>query len=223
MPNEGSDTAKGLRREPIQRRSQASLDRLLDVTEELLKERRFDSILVADIVRRAKSSVGVFYSRFKDKADVLYALIDRENNNSADMARAFFELQEQAKDVPLPMLVRRAISLMVNQYRNRRHVLAPIIGLNLSQPERYVFDNPVKQRIREGALTLARDRGSEVNHQDPELGVRMTIGFITSFLEHLTVLDQSGYCGMTLDDPRLEDELFKMADRYLGFKDQSIG
>ncbi len=209
---------KGVRREPLQQRSQASLDRLLDVTEELLKERRFESILVADIVRRAKSSVGVFYSRFQDKADVLFALVDRENRLSIDAANQFIS-PEQFVGVPVGKIVRRGIQVLINNYRSRRHVLAPNIGLHLSQPDRYVFDNPGKERIQLVATMLVEARGSELDHPEPLIGVRMTIGFLTSFLEHLTVFDKSSFCGLTLDDPRLEEELFLMSQRYLGIKD----
>ncbi len=209
--------AKGVRREPLQQRSQASLDRLLDVTEELLKERRFESILVADIVRRAKSSVGVFYSRFQDKADVLFALVDRENKRSVTAANQFVS-PEQFVGVPIGKIIRRGIQVMIKNYRDRRHVLAPIIGLHLSQPDRYVFDNPVKERMQQVAIMLVEARRSEIGHPDPLTGIRLTIGFMTAFLEHLTVFDKAGFCGLTLDDPRLEDELFSMSRQYLGIK-----
>ncbi len=168
---------KGVRREPLQQRSQASLERLLDVTEELLKERRFESILVADIVRRAKSSVGVFYSRFQDKADVLFALVDRENKLSVTAANQFVS-PEQFIGVPVGKIVRRGIQVLIKNYRDRRHVLAPIIGLYLSQPDRYVFDNPVKERIQLIATMLVETHRSELDHPDPLTAVRMTIGFL---------------------------------------------
>jgi AcrR family transcriptional regulator len=222
---DGSESAqkkadvKGLRREPLQQRSQASLDRLLDVTEELLRERSFESILVADIVRRAKSSVGVFYSRFKDKADVLFALVDRENAKSADAAHGFAISIENLNETPLYRLVRGGIAILVQQYRSRRHVLAPIIGLNLSQPDRYVFHNPAKERLQEVACRLAEVRAAEVSHPNPAAATRIAIGMMTGFLEYLVVFGNTGYCGLTLDDPRVEEELYRMAKSYLGLQD----
>ena len=58
--SEPKERVQGLRRKPIQKRGQASLDRLLDATEELLLQRRFDEIPISDIVEKANSSVGVF-------------------------------------------------------------------------------------------------------------------------------------------------------------------
>ena len=62
---------------PRQARSQQTLDRLLDAAEELLVTGGFDEITVPEIVERAKSSVGAFYARFKDKDGLLHALHQR--------------------------------------------------------------------------------------------------------------------------------------------------
>jgi len=64
-------------RAPAQARSRATLERLLDATEQLLKTRRFEDIEVDDIVRRARSSVGSFYARFGNKEALLAALYAR--------------------------------------------------------------------------------------------------------------------------------------------------
>ncbi len=52
---------------PCQPRSQRTQDRLLDATEALLATRPFEEITVAEIVRRARRSVGSFYASFDAK------------------------------------------------------------------------------------------------------------------------------------------------------------
>ena len=64
-------------RPPQQARSQQTLDRLLDAAEALAAEKGFDDTTVAEVARRAGSSVGAFYTRFKDKDGLLHALYDR--------------------------------------------------------------------------------------------------------------------------------------------------
>ena len=60
---------------PRQARSQHTLDRLLDAAEALVHEKGgFDDVPIAEIVRRAESSVGSFYSRFPDKDALLQAM-----------------------------------------------------------------------------------------------------------------------------------------------------
>ena len=53
-------------RAPQQARSQETLDRILDAAERLVSEKGFEDTTVADVVARAGSSVGAFYTRFRD-------------------------------------------------------------------------------------------------------------------------------------------------------------
>ena len=64
-------------RPPRQARSQLTLGRILDAAESLLREKCWEDTSVADIVRRADSSVGAFYARFRDKDALLSALHER--------------------------------------------------------------------------------------------------------------------------------------------------
>ena len=64
-------------RRPMQERSQRTLERILSAAETLILEVGFEGATVAEIVRRADSSVGAFYTRFKDKDALLRCLIDR--------------------------------------------------------------------------------------------------------------------------------------------------
>lgn len=61
-------------RPAMQARSRATRGRILKVLEKALKDQTIDSLTVADIARKARSSVGAFYGRFADKAAALDAL-----------------------------------------------------------------------------------------------------------------------------------------------------
>ena len=76
---------QGSARTPRQSRSRATLDRLLDATATLLAEKPFDEASVAEITRRAGTSVGAFYGRFPDKESLLDCFDER-----------FFELRGRA-------------------------------------------------------------------------------------------------------------------------------
>ena len=58
-------------RPPRQQRSAATLDRIVKAAEDLFAERGFEAATVDDIVARAGSSKGSFYSRFADKQALL--------------------------------------------------------------------------------------------------------------------------------------------------------
>ncbi len=64
-------------RPPKQRQSQQTRERILPAAEELLRDKCFDDISVAEVVARAQSSSGSFYARFPDKRALLYALPER--------------------------------------------------------------------------------------------------------------------------------------------------
>ncbi|WP_394693307.1 TetR/AcrR family transcriptional regulator [Hyphobacterium sp.] len=58
----------------MQARSRATRERILKVLEKSVLDNSIDALTVADIARKAKSSVGAFYGRFADKAAALDAL-----------------------------------------------------------------------------------------------------------------------------------------------------
>lgn len=76
-------------RAPRQARSQATLERFVDATRQLLEENTFEDITVADIVGKAERTVGSFYARFEDKYAVLHVLVDRLDARIRDVVRAF--------------------------------------------------------------------------------------------------------------------------------------
>src|SRR5437868_6332491 len=62
---------------PKQARSERTLYRLLDVAEALIVEEGLGGLSIPEVARRAGSSVGGFYARFRDKNELLRALEER--------------------------------------------------------------------------------------------------------------------------------------------------
>ena len=79
-------TPAGLRA-PLQARSAASLERILDATEALAAEKGFEATTMADIARRGRSSIGALYSRFRGKDALL------EHVHRRFCARALAEIE----------------------------------------------------------------------------------------------------------------------------------
>ena len=63
-------------RPPRQKRSEATLARILGAARTLLATRDLDDITVEDIAREAGVSVGALYTRFKGKDELLTHLLD---------------------------------------------------------------------------------------------------------------------------------------------------
>jgi AcrR family transcriptional regulator len=103
-------------RAPRQARSQATLERFVEATRQLLDERSFDDITVADIVHRAERTVGSFYARFDDKYAVLYELVSRVDSRINDVVRAFCD-PVRWEGQPLADFVEESVRLNVQAYR----------------------------------------------------------------------------------------------------------
>ncbi|MEO1042104.1 MAG: TetR/AcrR family transcriptional regulator [Pseudomonadota bacterium] len=64
-------------KKPQQKRALVTRDKILSALEELLMEREFDHLSIAEIAQAAGVAVGSVYSHFDDKAALLPALIER--------------------------------------------------------------------------------------------------------------------------------------------------
>jgi AcrR family transcriptional regulator len=103
-------------RVPRQARSQATLERFVDATRQLLEERSFEDITVADIVSKAERTVGSFYARFEDKYAVLHVLVDRLDDRIKALVRSFCD-PVRWEDATVADFVSQSVSLMVLAYR----------------------------------------------------------------------------------------------------------
>jgi len=61
-------------RAPQQERSRDTLRRMFDAAERLMAERSFEKITVQQIVKEAGTTIGAFYTRFKDKDALLESM-----------------------------------------------------------------------------------------------------------------------------------------------------
>jgi len=129
-----------LRRAPRQARSRASERRLIEAARDLLLDRAWDEISVAEIASRAKLAVGAFYSRFASKEALFLHLehlaFDASREYSAELAR-------RAKQGAGALeLVRMLIRNQVRLYRNFPEIARSVIGRSRGDAE-------LRERLRE--------------------------------------------------------------------------
>lgn len=201
--------------EPSQQRSQQSLERLLDAVEELLRQKDFEQISVTEIVKRAKSSVGVFYSRFADKNEILFAVERREVEKYIGVAEQILD-PEKWRDVPLTEIVRNTVGVVVDHFRRRRHIARAVASSGAAQQHKIQTWSPFRDALSQGVTAIIADRSREIGHPDATLAAEASLGFLFAFLDHLAVRDKAPYGGLTLDDPRLEGELVRLIVLYAG-------
>jgi AcrR family transcriptional regulator len=170
-------------RVPRQARSQATLERFVEATRQLLEQQSFEDITVADIVQRAGRTVGSFYARFDDKYAVLHVLTDRLQHRIADVVRAFCD-PVRWDGAPLHDFVTESIRLNVQAYRRA----GPLYKASLQAS---VTDERFRRRRMETMLLCAElqkqlivSRAHEVGCADVERGSDMMFELVSATLDH---------------------------------------
>jgi AcrR family transcriptional regulator len=166
-------------RPPRQDRSRVRLDRIIKVTEDLLKTRRFDQITITDIVKAAETSVGVFYSRFANKQALLEFLEEKVYEEAQEMLA-----KELAKEPPTSPAeaVRRVVDLALKLHRKYSGISREIVHNAWGDPahlKRGVqWNEGVAAVIRPVFAGIADKKiHGDVNHA-ADFAIMMTLGSI---------------------------------------------
>lgn len=208
----------------MQARSQASLTRILDAAERVIGERGFAAATVADIVKEAKSSVGVFYDRFKDKETLLNCLHERfcqESYATADEALSV----DRWREASLEQILHKLVRFLVQIYREH-------LGLMRAFMVRCGTDRTFAERgmqlhgyiARKLAALLLAHRG-QIAHPRPEFAVEFGMRMVGSTLDSFVLFDDVDTSGIGLHDEETSRELTQVFLSYLrsGAGEQEAG
>ncbi len=163
-------------RQPRQARSQASLRRIVDAARELLETEGFEGLTVARIARHARSSVGVFYSRFGDKRALLEHLAEVYAQEAQVAVQEFVRSRSggdpRSGRSGLELEVRALVTFVERFHRERAGMLRALLQEARARPE-----GPTATRMRglkalppSLARLLLSDR-DRIGHRDPAAAV----------------------------------------------------
>lgn len=199
--------------EPNQARSREALDRFLAAGEALLAINCYEEAGVAEIAKKAESSVGTFYRLLGDKETLSLLLLQRfMGKMEARLKDAFVVKQWQGKGVE--EIARTFVSLFVTTYSGRRGVLRALI-LRASRDTN--FRDRVHQLndyIAEQTAKLLRERLREIDHPKPEKAITAVVHIVLGALNQHTVTGNLG----GLSEQELTEELTRVFTAYLGVK-----
>jgi AcrR family transcriptional regulator len=166
-------------RPPQQRRSQETLDRILDAAEQVLDVKSFSEAKIVEIMEHAGLTIGAFYQRFSDKDALLHHLD----------ARFFSELYASAdatldpllwNNAPLSAVVAGFVTQAVELYRARRGLLRSLFLRARTDPLIADSARRANAHLIEKLTPLLMERVHEIHHPDPqraiELGFMVTVG-----------------------------------------------
>ena len=210
-------TPAGLRwvRPPQQARSQETLVRLLDAAERLVAEKGFDDTPVAEVARRAGSSVGAFYSRFRDKDGLLHALYDRWLVEATATADAALD-PARWEGATIPEIVSAVVRFLVEIYRERGGLIRAFVLRNHVDPEFHVRQEQLSHYVSARLTALLLARSAEIARAEPERAAAFGLTMIMSTLESTMLFGEYRTSAFAMNDDDLGAELTTAYLAYLG-------
>ena len=131
-----------------QKRGQKTYDALIDTAFELLEEREFDDISIADLAQKAGYSVGAFYARFKSKNELFDALVTRHIEQRTTTR------ERQFATAPDDTLVREVVQGLVDYFWGRRRFWRAALFRSIRDPD---FWKPLRKLSHEARGLLRRE------------------------------------------------------------------
>jgi AcrR family transcriptional regulator len=207
-------------RAPQQVRSQETLDRILDAAEALVTEKGFEDATVAEIARRAGSSVGAFYARFRDKTGLLYALYDRYLEQAMATADAALD-PARWQGTAIPDLVRAVVRFLVEIYREREGLIRAFVVRNQSDIEFRARQERLSHYVNTKLSALLLARATEIAHPNPARAAAFGLTMTVSTIESVVLFGELRSADLMLSDEELAAELTRAFLAYLGVSDGS--
>ena len=202
-------------RPPRQARSQDTLDRILDAAEALVAEKGFADATVAEVARRAGSSVGSFYTRFHDKDGLLYALYDRYFEQATATADAALD-PARWDGVGIAEILRSVTRFLVEVYRERAGLIRAFVQRNHSDANFQTRQERLSHYVNEKLSALLLARAAEIAHPDPPRAAAFGLTLTVSTIESIVLFGEMRSNVLALSDDELAVELARAYLAYLG-------
>jgi AcrR family transcriptional regulator len=203
---------------PQQTRSQHTLERLLDAAESLIAEKGVDNTTVAEVAKRADSSVGAFYSRFRDKEGLVRCVFERFTRQAIATTEAALA-PERWHGVGVIDALETMVAFMLRVLEEKRRLITAMAIRAAEDEEVNAFGRRLQDVVTERAAQLFEQRCEVLDHPDPDVAVFVAVGLCLSCIESRTI--HGPHPTKPLSDEQLCRELVRMCVRYLGLTDRT--
>lgn len=188
-----------LRTEPRQRRSQQSIDAILDAAERLIHEQGQVGFTANELAAAAGMSIGRVYYWFPDIPAVVTALVER---SAVRLAELFNDSTAYQYGVTTPLLLQRAIDAMCRYVDENPAAVALCTTGGAAGPGKVLAD----QLVRFGSA-LVIDRVPGIPTAEVEVVARTAVGITLGML--------NGYTTAGEFRPLIQQELVYVLSAYL--------
>jgi AcrR family transcriptional regulator len=206
--------AEQLIRPPLQRRSQESLERVLQAGAELLLDVGYDGFTLQEVSKRAGVSIGSIYARAPSKEALILAIYDRE---MARVSAANEKLRETAHLEGLKgrELIIALVDLMARSTLEHADILRVFMY-------RAMVDEEIFRRGSERSTMLSRafeeallEHKDEFSHPNPELAIDVAFRFVYNTLVRRVTHGDTFESQRPLSEEDMIRELGEAAADYL--------
>jgi AcrR family transcriptional regulator len=198
---------------PKQARAERTLHRLLDAAEALIEERGLGDVSVPEIVRRARSSVGGFYARFRDKNELLRALEERFFIEQRERLARLTRIESWA-GAALADIAVGCMRELVQVFRERRALIRAFVARAVHDSEfrgaALAFEREVAERV--GDLLLAQP--GAVRHPRPREAIPFAVAIVFGAMITGVLVGDVRHPFLQLSDEQVAEEL---ARNFLGY------
>lgn len=200
---------------PRQARSEDSLRRLLDAAVAVIEEHGHQNLSIAEVARRAGSSVGGFYARFRSKDELVRAVeedfFQRLNRMLDDLSTP-----ERWAGTPAPEIIRAMLAVLIDTHRRHRQLILAFVARAVRDPSHHPVVLEFRRRVGERLGAFATARQDLIAHPDPPLAAEFAVQAVFGILQARVVSSALGAPQAALADDVLAAELERLVLGYLG-------
>lgn len=200
---------------PKQARSEETLRRLLDAGEALISEKGLADASVPEIARKAKSSVGGFYARFRDKDELLRALEERFMAEIEARLDALTRV-ENWEGASMKEMLSACVRELVDVYQARGALILAFISRASHDPTLWSNGVLLRRRVSAQVGRLFMAHASDISHPDPERAVSVAVSMAMGVMMQKVLFSEVRAHGRELSYGEIGDELARAIMGYLG-------
>jgi AcrR family transcriptional regulator len=199
---------------PKQRRSQESLERILDAAETLIRERGFESMTIAEVVQRSGSSVGSLYARFRDKLALLQAVQVRYHARVENAIAAAFD-GDSPRNESLEDAAGRIVQVLTDYLLHEPELYRAFILQAVFDPHVRAQGEATNAKRRDRVAEVLLSHREEIKHPDPEVAARWFYSLCMAVLRERITFGQAAELSGGFADGEMRTELTRTVIGYL--------
>lgn len=197
---------------PLQRRSRATMERILQAAERQLMMQSFADLTVADVLAEAGVSIGSFYARFSGKAALLPALYDRYETSNRGKAEELVTRLESA--MTLGAACRHVVDALADTLIGNRNLMRALVEFARANPDAPPINSPARAllhlRVNHALMRFAPSQSAAV-----EEACRFAIFSAASTLREALLYPNAPFAAASNVEPTLRANVSAMLELYL--------